>query len=229
MTDSTAPEKRRIKSFVLRTGRMTPSQAKAYEASWPALGLSLEDGLLDFEVVFGNVHETILEIGFGMGDSLFQMAQAAPSKNFIGIEVHTPGVGRLLNLASEAGLKNLKVFEADAVEVLERSIQDNSLAGVQLFFPDPWHKKKHHKRRIVQPAFIELLLKKLKPQGFLHFATDWQHYAEHMLEVLEANSDLVNQANNDYIERPRHRPLTKFEKRGHRLGHGVWDLMYFKR
>ena len=163
-----------------------------------------------------------------MGKFLVDMAEANPDKNYLGIEVHTPGVGACIAYAVEKGVKNLRVICHDATEILRDCVKDGELGGLQLFFPDPWHKAKHHKRRIVQPHFVEQVVKKLQPNGFIHMATDWENYAEQMLEVLSANENLVNTAEQDYIPRPDFRPLTKFEARGHRLGHGVWDL-YFKK
>lgn len=218
---------RKVRSFVKREGRLTKGQAKALEDNWPTMGLNHQDGLLDFTKVFGNDNPVVLEIGFGMGKSLVEMAKHAPNTNFIGIEVHRPGVGACLMDASEAGVTNLRVYEHDAVEVLADCIADRSLAKLQLFFPDPWHKKRHHKRRIVQPEFVENLRSKLKIGGVFHMATDWENYAEHMLEVMTAAEKFKNQSEtNDYMPRPDDRPLTKFEQRGHRLGHGVWDLMF---
>jgi tRNA (guanine-N7-)-methyltransferase len=191
------------------------------------MGLEHSQGLLDFSQVFGNDNDVVLEIGFGMGKSLVEMAKNAPHLNFIGIEVHRPGVGACLMEADEAGLTNLRVFEHDAVEVLADCIADGSLTTMQLFFPDPWHKKRHHKRRIVQPEFVESLRQKLKIGGVFHMATDWENYAEHMLEVMTAAPGYENiSETQDYVPRPDNRPLTKFEQRGHRLGHGVWDLMF---
>lgn len=221
---------RKVRSFVKREGRLTKGQAKAMEDNWETMGLEHQQGLLNFEEVFGNNNPVVLEIGFGMGKSLVEMAKNDPDSNFIGIEVHRPGVGACLMDASEAGVKNLRVFEHDAVEVLADCIADESLAKLQLFFPDPWHKKRHHKRRIVQPEFVESLRKKLAIGGVFHMATDWENYAEHMLEVMTQANDFTNQSpTNDYVPRPDSRPLTKFEARGHRLGHGVWDLMFARK
>lgn len=218
---------RPVRSFVLRGGRITAGQQRAFDQYWPRFGLQPEQGLLEPDVVFERAGPRILEIGFGMGQSLLEMAQAAPDANFIGIEVHRPGVGRLLHDLGEQNVSNVRIYCEDAVQVLQQCIADASLDTVQIFFPDPWHKKRHHKRRLIQPQFLSLLASKLKPGGLLHLATDWENYAEHMLEVLEAGTDFTNQAGPGcYSPRPQQRPLTKFERRGQRLGHGVWDLMY---
>lgn len=217
----------KVKSYVKREGRLTKGQARALEQYWPTMGLSVEQGMLDFTTVFGNQNPVVLEIGFGMGKSLVAMAQAAPELNFIGIEVHRPGVGACLGDAGEADLSNLRVFEHDAVEVLAQCVADDSLHRVQLYFPDPWHKTRHHKRRIVQPEFVEKLRAKIAIGGEFHMATDWEPYAEHMLEVMQASHFFVNTSTtNTYVERPDYRPITKFETRGQRLGHGVWDLIF---
>ena len=218
---------RKVRSFVLREGRLTKGQAQAMEQQWSSMGLDYTPEAIDLVEVFGREADTVLEIGFGMGGSLVEMAKASPELNFIGIEVHKPGVGACLSVAAEAGVTNLRVYHHDALEVLENSIAEGSLARVQLFFPDPWHKKRHHKRRIVQAPFAELIRSKLKVGGVFHLATDWENYSEHMLEVMNAAPGYKNQsATGDVVERPEHRPLTKFEARGHRLGHGVWDLMF---
>ena len=218
---------RRIRSFVKRAGRMTPGQQHALEHLWPAYGLEPSHGMLDLSAVFGNHNPVIMEIGFGMGDSLITMAKTMPENNYLGIEVHQPGVGRLLNNAHSAGLANLKVFCADAIEVMAQCIPDHSLAGVQLFFPEPWHKKKHNKRRIVQAKFAQDIRQKLASAGTFHMATDWQPYAEHMLEIMEAAPGYHNQAGaGQYSPQPDFRPVTKFQKRGEGKGHGVWDLIY---
>lgn len=220
---------RKIQSFVKREGRLTSGQAKAIEQHWPTMGLMHQDGKLNIEHTFGRTAPVVLEIGFGMGKSLVEMAKSEPEKNFIGIEVHRPGVGACLAEAAEHGVTNLRVYEHDAVAVLADCINDASLARVQLFFPDPWHKKKHHKRRIVQNEFVQNLRIKLAIGGIFHMATDWESYAQHMLDVMSAAPGFVNLSNDgDYVPRPEHRPLTKFEQRGHRLGHGVWDLMFEK-
>ncbi|MGO4893033.1 tRNA (guanosine(46)-N7)-methyltransferase TrmB [Flavobacterium sp. W21_SRS_FM6] len=220
---------RKIQSFVKREGRLTSGQAKALEQYWPSMGLLHTDGKLDTEYTFGRQAPLVLEIGFGMGKSLVEMAKNEPDKDFIGIEVHRPGVGACLAEAAEHQVTNLRVYEYDAVAVLADCIADASLARVQLFFPDPWHKKKHHKRRIVQAEFVQNLRTKLALGGVFHMATDWENYAQHMLEVMSAAPGFVNQSESgDYVPRPDQRPLTKFEQRGHRLGHGVWDLMFEK-
>ncbi len=218
---------RKVRSFVKREGRLTKGQTAALEKCWPSMGLEHQQGLLDLTEVFGNSNDVVLEIGFGMGKSLVEMAKNNPQQNFIGIEVHRPGVGACLMEADEQGVSNLRVFEHDAVEVLADCIADGALAKLQLFFPDPWHKKRHHKRRIVQLEFAEKVRKKLKVGGVFHMATDWENYAEHMLEVMNAAPGYSNlSATHDYVPRPDFRPLTKFEQRGQRLGHGVWDLMF---
>ncbi len=220
---------RRIRSFVLREGRLTKGQQRSLDLFWPTMGLEYQATPYDMKAVFGREADLVLEIGFGMGKSLVQMAKAAPDKDFIGIEVHKPGVGACLGEAETEGVKNLRLFEHDAIEILNDSIADNSLSTVQLFFPDPWHKKRHHKRRIVQAEFAQLLRRKLKVGGVFHMATDWENYAEHMLEVMTAAGGYSNLSEtNDYVPRPEHRPLTKFENRGVNLGHGVWDLMFKK-
>ncbi|MDP6164622.1 MAG: tRNA (guanosine(46)-N7)-methyltransferase TrmB [Gammaproteobacteria bacterium] len=218
---------RRIRSFVQRSGRMTPGQQNALEQQWPIYGLDLSVGLLNLQQLFGNNNPVIMEIGFGMGDSLITMAKTMPQNNYLGIEVHKPGVGRLLNNAQAEGLTNLRVFCDDAIEVMAQCIPDRSLGGVQLFFPDPWHKKKHNKRRIVQAQFAQDIRQKLGSGGVFHMATDWQPYAEHMMEVMEAATGYVNLAGaGQYSPQPDFRPITKFQKRGEGKGHGVWDLMY---
>ncbi|ODQ00230.1 MULTISPECIES: tRNA (guanosine(46)-N7)-methyltransferase TrmB [Salinivibrio] len=218
---------RKIRSFVRREGRLTKGQEQALNECWPTMGIDFEATELDWQQVFGNDNPVVLEIGFGMGASLVEMAKNAPEKNFIGIEVHTPGVGACLMAAREAGVTNLRVMCHDAVEVFEQMLPKESLDTVQLFFPDPWHKKRHHKRRIVQLPFAEMVRDKLKVGGVFHMATDWENYAEHMIEVMEAAPHYQNIAQEGYyVPRPDDRPLTKFEQRGHRLGHGVWDIKY---
>ena len=222
--------KKSIRSYVVRAGRMTDGQRNAFENSWSTYGLKLADGAIDTDTVFGRSGPKVLEIGFGMGDSLLQMAAAEPATDFIGIEVHPPGVGTIMNIAQSEGISNLRVYLADANDVLEECFPPQSIDRLQLYFPDPWHKKKHNKRRIVQPQFVQLVREKLCPGGVLHMATDWQHYAEQMLETLDEAEGFENIAGiGQYSPRPDYRPMTKFEKRGERLGHGVWDLIYKKR
>ena len=228
---ATEPEqtghRRTIKSFVMRAGRMTEGQQRGLEQGWPRFGLELADGLRDFDQVFGRQAPRTLEIGFGMGHSTLQMAAAATEQDFIAIEVHKPGVGALLNGLVSQNLTNVRIYSCDALEVLRDCIADASLDRVLLFFPDPWHKSRHHKRRIVQPAFAALIRQKLKIGGVLHMATDWQPYAEYMLEVMGSAPGYRNLAGTDgYVPRPEERPVTKFERRGERLGHGVWDLKF---
>lgn len=226
-TAGDAPRMRTIKSFVMRAGRMTDGQQRGLDLGWPKFGLQLEDGLRDFDQVFGRQAPRTFEIGFGMGHSTLEMAASAPEQDFIGVEVHKPGVGALLSGALAQNLSNIRVYSCDALEVLRQCVADASLDRVLLFFPDPWHKARHHKRRIVQPAFAELVRQKLKVGGVLHMATDWQPYAEHMLEVMNAAPGYRNLAEDGaYVPRPQERPVTKFERRGERLGHGVWDLKF---
>lgn len=218
---------RRIRSFVRRQGRLTKGQQQALDTLWPVMGVEYQPEPVDLPALFGREAPVTLEIGFGMGASLVTMAQNSPHQNFLGIEVHAPGVGACLAAAKEADVQNLRVMCHDAVEVLEKMIPDNSLRMVQLFFPDPWHKARHNKRRIVQVPFAELVMRKLKPGGVFHMATDWEAYAEHMLEVMNSIDGYRNQSEQqNYVPRPETRPLTKFEQRGQRLGHGVWDLMF---
>ena len=220
---------RKVRSFVKREGRLTNGQAKALEQFWDVMGLSHSQGMINAEALFENTNPVVLEIGFGMGKSLVEMAKNAPELNFIGIEVHRPGVGACIGLAQEEGVKNLKVYEHDAIEILADCIPDASLTTVQLFFPDPWHKKKHHKRRIVQPEFVETIRQKLKVGGVFHMATDWENYAECMLDDMNSAPGYKNLSEtNDYVPRPDSRPLTKFENRGQRLGHGVWDIQFLR-
>lgn len=218
-----------IRSFVIRAGRITVGQKNAFDTWWPHYGLSLYKGVINPAEIFGRQAPLVLEIGFGMGDSLLEMARNEPDKNFIGIEVHPPGVGRLINVAGQEALPNLKAYMADAMDVLEDCIPDESVDRLQLYFPDPWHKKKHNKRRIVQPDFVQKLRPKLKIGGVFHMATDWQPYAEQMLEVMAAAPGFTNASSGEpYSPRPDYRPITKFEKRGARLGHGVWDLLFHR-
>jgi len=222
-----AKKRRPIRSYVLRAGRMTGGQQRAFDDNWQRCGLTVSDELLDYRQAFGRDGPVVLEIGFGMGQSLVEMAAAAPDKNFIGVEVHRPGVGKLLHAMAESEVDNIRIYCHDAVEVLQRCIAPDSLDEVQIYFPDPWHKKRHNKRRLIQPGFVELLVTRMKPGGLLHVATDWENYAEQIMEVLSANAQLLNTAGTgNYVPRPAQRPLTKFERRGERLGHGVWDILF---
>ncbi len=214
-----------IRSFVLRAGRMGSGQQKAIDELSPRFLVPFLQAELDLDAVFQRDADKILEIGFGMGSATAEIAQAHPENDYLGIEVHTPGVGALLKQIGERNLYNLRIVQHDAVEVLQHMIPDSSLAGIHIYFPDPWHKSRHHKRRLIQPAFVSLLSRKLKSGGYLHLATDWENYAQQILGVLTAAEELVNTAQ-DYAARPEFRPLTKFEQRGLRLGHGVWDLMF---
>ncbi len=220
--------RRAIRSFVRRAGRMGTGQQRALEELGPRFVLPFATQQLDAEAVFGRRAPLVLEIGFGMGAATAEIAAARPDTDFLGVEVHTPGVGALLKRIGEQGLGNLRIVQHDAVQVLEQMIAPASLAGIHVFFPDPWHKKKHHKRRLIQPPLVALLASRLAPGGVLHCATDWQPYAEQMLEVLSAEPLLENTAEG-YAPRPDYRPLTKFEARGLRLGHGVWDLVFRRR
>lgn len=220
-------KQRPIRSFVVRSGRMTLGQQNGWSEYWDKYGLEPSEQILDWQQIFGNTNPVVFEIGFGMGKSLFEMAQQDPNTNFVGVEVHRPGVGAILAMAGEAGLDNLRVFCCDANEVINKMLAEQSLARLQLYFPDPWHKKRHHKRRLVQPEFVERVTAKLAIGGTLHMATDWEPYAEQMLEVLSADQALENHdAEGGYSPKPDYRPNTKFEKRGERLGHGVWDLLF---
>jgi tRNA (guanine-N7-)-methyltransferase len=222
---ATATPRRAIKSFVLRAGRMGSGQVRAMEELGPAYVLPYAAQPLDAAQAFGRSAPLVLEIGFGMGDATAAIAAALPDTDFLGVEVHSPGVGALLKLIGEQGLANVRIVRHDAVEVLDHMIAPGSLGGVHVFFPDPWHKKKHNKRRLIQPDFVARLCTRLAPGGYLHCATDWQPYAEQMLEVLGAEPALRNTAEG-YAPRPHYRPLTKFERRGLKLGHGVWDLVF---
>jgi len=208
---------------------MTPGQTLAFESMMPIYGLDYQKERLNLAALFGNKNPVTIEIGFGMGASLAEQAKRYPERNFIGIEVHRPGVGSLLVRMKEYELANIRVISHDAVEVLADMIEDNSLDLVQLFFPDPWHKRRHHKRRIVNEQFVQLVHKKITPQGYFHMATDWQNYAENMLQVMQSASGWKNcSETGGYIPKPEDRPVTKFQKRGEGLGHGVWDLMFQK-
>ena len=222
-----APARPGIRSYVVRAGRMGPGQTRALAELGPRYLLPFVPERVDFAARFGRTAPRVLEIGFGMGDATATIAATLPGTDFIGIEVHTPGVGALLKRIGELALTNVRVIQHDAVEVIEHMVAPASLAGVNVFFPDPWHKKKHNKRRLIQPALVARLASRLAPGGTLHCATDWQPYAEQMLAVLQAEPSLRNTAPG-YAPRPEHRPLTKFENRGRNLGHGVWDLVFVK-
>jgi tRNA (guanine-N7-)-methyltransferase len=217
--------RRAIRSYVVRAGRMGSGQRRALAELAPRYVLPPQAAPLDFPALFGRQAPVVLEIGFGMGDATAAIAAALPATDFLGVEVHPPGVGALLQRIEERGLSNLRLVQHDAVEVVEQMIAPASLAGVHVFFPDPWHKKRHHKRRLIQPPFVALLASRLAPGGYLHCATDWAPYAQQMLEVLGAQPLLRNTAAG-YAERPAYRPPTKFEQRGLKLGHGVWDLVF---
>jgi len=220
---------RRIRSFVKREGRLTVGQERALNELFPRYGLVLQNTPLNLDDTFQRIAPRILEIGFGNGTSLSEMAANNPEQDYIGIEVHRPGVGNLLLQVEKLGLTNLRVINDDGVDVLKKMIADESLDAVYLFFADPWHKKRHHKRRIVQKEFVELLRKKLKVGGVFHMATDWEHYAQHMMSIMNDSEGFENTAGQDqFLPRPDYRPLTKFEQRGQRLGHGVWDLIFKK-
>ncbi len=229
LTDVEHPK--RIKSFVMRAGRTTTGQLKAIETLGPKFIVPFNNRFLSPIEWFAESQapkQFIFEIGFGMGDATAKIAKTMPEHHFLGCEVHQPGVGALLMKVEELNLQNLRIISHDAVEVLEKMIPQHSLDGVHIFFPDPWHKSRHHKRRLIQTPFLTLLMSRLKPGGYIHCATDWENYAQHMLEVLKAMPGLINQGQLDqgYATRPSYRPITKFETRGVKLGHGVWDLVF---
>jgi tRNA (guanine-N7-)-methyltransferase len=224
---STVEHPRSIRSFVTRTGRITEAQQRALTELWPKYGVEYGAQPLDLDALFGRRAPRVVEIGFGNGENLAALATAHPERDYLGIEVHRSGVGRLMLAAENAQLTNLRIVCHDAVEVLERQIAAEALDEVLILFPDPWHKKRHHKRRLIQAPFVSLIVSRLKSGGLLRLATDWEPYAQQMLEVLGANSSLANlSADNGFIERPSERIVTRFEKRGARLGHGVWDLAF---
>lgn len=220
---------RKIKSYVLRAGRVSNRQQQGLDLWLKDYELPQDSGIWDLAHAFKRDADTVVEIGFGMGTSLLKMALAQPELNYIGIEVHKAGVGSLAADLHDHDVTNVRLVAHDAVEVFQQQIADNSLAGIQIFFPDPWHKKRHNKRRLIQAEFIHLLVQKIEVGGFIHCATDWQEYAEHIMEVLSAEPLLSNQqTDGGYAPKPDSRPLTKFEQRGERLGHGVWDLIFIK-
>jgi tRNA (guanine-N7-)-methyltransferase len=219
--------RRKVRSFVLRQGRFTPAQQRAFDELWPRYGIDYAGAPRDFDAVFGRGAKRVLEIGFGNGEALRFAARQDPARDLIGIEVHAPGVGRLLNALAADDARNVRLYHHDAVEVLENEIADASLDEVRIYFPDPWHKKRHHKRRLVQPELATLLVRKLAGDGRLHLAPDWHDYAGQMWDVLDATPGLRNRAGpRGSVPRPAWRPQTHFETRGQKLGHGVWDLLY---
>lgn len=221
-------EHRPIRSFVLRQGRVSNAQRRAHEILMPKYGIPFSEKRLDLDQIFGRGAAKFLEIGFGMGETTALIAKANPKNDYLAVEVHTPGVGSLLKQIEELGLTNIRIIQHDVVEVLHHALPPECLDGVHIFFPDPWPKARHHKRRLIRPEFISLLCRHLKPGGYVHVATDWEDYAEQILEVLSGEPQLINTAA-DYAMRPEYRPLTKFEQRGLRLGHGVWDVIFQKR
>jgi len=231
MSEQKPPEQnRKIRSFVRREGRFTPAQRDAFERLWPTYGLDPNQGKWNLAELFGREAPVILELGFGDGRVLKMQAARDPAIDFLGVEVHRPGVGRLMRELDEDDILNVRLACADGTEVLEHNIAEDSLSGLLIFFPDPWHKKKHNKRRLIQPAFIQMAVSRLKHGGILHMATDWEDYADQMLEVLNAELALENTiTDGGFASRPVHRPVTKYEERGQRLGHGVWDLVFKKK
>lgn len=218
---------RKVRSFVLRQGRITPAQERAFDEHWLRYGLEFQGCLQDFSSIFARRAPLVMEIGFGNGEQLLHSACAEPDKNFIGIEVHRPGVGRLMNALDNEKIRNVRVYNHDAVEVLEHEIPSAILSEARIYFPDPWPKKRHHKRRLIQKDFLALLATRMTPHGLLHLATDWEEYAEHMIEILHSTPQWRNCApTGDSVTCPPWRIATHFEKRGMRLGHGVWDLVY---
>ena len=220
---------RSIRSYVLRQSHMTAAQQRAIDTLWPQFGLDYQETPADLNQAFGRRNRKILEIGFGMGTATAEIARRLPDDDFLAIDVHGPGVGNLLKLIDEQRIANIRVMRHDAVEVVENLLADGSLDGLHIFFPDPWHKKRHNKRRLIQAPFVAKLLPKLKSGGYIHLATDWEEYAQHMLEVLNGFPEALQNTAETYAPTPAYRPETKFEARGKRLGHGVWDLVFVKR
>ncbi len=221
-------EHRHIRSFVLRQGRVSPAQQRSLDTLMPRYGIPYSTEPLDLQKAFGRIAPTILEIGFGMGEPTAKIALAHPHINYLALEVHPPGVGSLLKQIDASGIQNIRIIQHDAVEVLRDMVNDSALDGVHIFFPDPWHKARHNKRRLIRSPFVSKLVQKVKPGGYIHVATDWQDYAEQVLAVLGAEPLLENTAS-AYAEKPAYRPLTKFEQRGLKLGHGVWDLVFLRK
>jgi tRNA (guanine-N7-)-methyltransferase len=225
--DKNSVAMRPVRSFVLRGGRLTEGQKRALDELWPRFGVADGETLLDLQALFGNQAPVILEIGFGNGDATWQMASSQPLENFLGVEVHRPGVGHLLLKIEQQKLDNIRIACADAVDLLRLRIPENSLCGVRIYFPDPWPKKRHHKRRIIQTEFVRLLASRMRPQAILHLATDWVPYADFMLEVVSSVEEFVNLSpSGDFCEPPEWRPHTKYEQRGEKLGHHVRDLLF---
>ena len=220
---------RTVKSFVHRQRTLTPNKQEIFTALWQKFGLEIKKEQLDLEKTFSNKNSIIIEIGFGMGETLLHMATTFPEINFIGIEIHMPGIFKTLNSIEKNNLKNVKIYNADAIDVLQHCIPNNAVDKFLIFFPDPWHKKRHHKRRLIQKPFLELVTSKLTVNGIVHIATDWQDYAEHVLEVVSQMPELTNLAEeNKFSPRPNYRPLTKFEARGKKLGHEIFDFLFLK-
>ncbi len=222
------PTQQAIRSFVLRQGRLSRAQRRACDTLLPRFGIVFQQNILDLEKVFGRQASKILEIGFGMGESTAVIAHSNPHNDYLGLEVHTPGVGSLLNKIEDLGLTNMRIIQHDAVEILRYMLPSESLDGIHIFFPDPWPKSRHHKRRLIQPGLVSRLCECLKLGGYIHIATDWEDYAMHILQVLQQEPCLRNSAN-DFSPRPDYRPVTKFEQRGVKLGHNVWDLIFLKK
>lgn len=224
------PKKFRLRSFVRRNSRETAGQERAFEELWPCFGLQLENGMIDCKKLFAREAETVLEIGFGTGQSLLEFARLHPDKNIIGVETHKPGIGALFQGVQTLGLSNLRVFYGDVIDVMQKCIPDNCLVGVQIFFPDPWPKRRHHARRLIQTEFIKLVIKKLQAKGTLHLATDWQDYSMHMMRVLSAETEIVNDMGiNQFATRSTFRPIvSKFEGRALREGRNIWELQFTK-
>ena len=218
---------RPIRSYVLRQGRLTKHQAEGIKIHSPLYAVPFSDDALNWDTIFRNNGKKIIEIGFGMGHTTAEIAKNLPDSNFVAIDVHSPGVGNLLNKIKENELSNLKIIQHDAVEVLEKMVLDESLDAIHIFFPDPWHKKRHNKRRLIQEPFLELVSRKLKKEGYIHVATDWQDYADWIIECFKKNK-IYKTMNSDFSKKPSYRPKTKYEDRGINLGHQVWDIIFIK-